>query len=60
MLLKDRTMSNKTPYEIRLDLVHEARQILQARAKNADEMPSTDDIIAEAERLNQFVSKRPH
>lgn len=53
-------MSSKTPYEIRLDLVHEARQILQARAKNSDEMPSTDEVIAEAERLNEFVSKRPH
>jgi hypothetical protein len=53
-------MSSKTPYEIRLDLVHEARQILQARAKNAEDMPSTDDVIAEAERLNQFVSKRPN
>jgi hypothetical protein len=53
-------MSNKTPYEIRLDLIHEAREILQARAKNPEEMPSTQDIIAEAEKLNEFVSKKPN
>jgi hypothetical protein len=53
-------MSNKTPYEIRLDLVREAREILQARAKNPEDMPSTDDVIKEAERLNDFVSKKPH
>ena len=52
-------MSNKTPYEIRLDLVREAREILQARAKNADDMPTTEDVIKEAERLNDFVSKKP-
>ena len=52
-------MTNKTPYEIRLDLVREAKEILQARAKNPEDMPSTDEVIAEAERLNEFVSKRP-
>jgi hypothetical protein len=52
-------MSNKTPYEIRLDLVREAKEILQARAKNPDEMPSTAEVVAEAERLNDFVSKKP-
>lgn len=53
-------MSNKTPYEIRLDLVREAKEILQAKAKNPDEMPTTEEVIAEAEKLNQFVSKRPN
>mgnify|MGYP000905982702 FL=1 len=53
-------MSNKTPYEIRLDLVKEAREILQGKAKNHDDMPSTEDVIAEAEKLNDFVSKKPH
>lgn len=53
-------MSNKTPYEIRLDLVREAREILQARAKNHEDMPSTEEVIREAERLNDFVSKKPH
>ena len=43
-------MSNKTPYEIRLDLVREAKEILQAKA---------EDVLAEAERLNEFVSKKP-
>ena len=51
-------MSNKTPYEIRLDLVHEAREILQARAKNPEDMPTTEEVLQEAERLNTFVSKR--
>lgn len=51
----------KTPYEIRTDLIREARQILQARAKDASEMPTTDQVIAEAEKLNGFVSsKRDH
>lgn len=50
---------SKTPYEIRLDLVKEAREILQAKAKNPEEMPSTDEVLKEAERLNEFVSKKP-
>ena len=45
-------MSNKTPYEIRLDLVREAKEILQAKAKNPEEMPTTEEVLAEAERLN--------
>jgi len=53
-------MSNKTPYEIRLDLVKEAREILQAKSKNPEDMPSTEEVIAEAEKLNEFVSKRPN
>jgi hypothetical protein len=53
-------MSNKTPYEIRLDLVREAKEILQARARNADEMPNAEAVIAEAEKLNDFVSKKPN
>lgn len=53
-------MSSKTPYEIRLELVREAKEILQARAKSPAEMPSTEDVLEEAEKLNQFVSKRPN
>lgn len=53
-------MSNKTPYEIRLDLVKEAREILQARAKSPEFMPSTEEVIKEAEKLNEFVSKKPN
>ena len=52
-------MSNKTPYEIRLDLVREAKDILQARAKTPEDMPTTQDVLEEAERLNEFVSKKP-
>jgi len=52
-------MSNKTPYEIRLDLVREAREILQAKAKNPEDMPTTEQVIQEAEKLNEFVSKKP-
>jgi hypothetical protein len=60
-LLKEKNyMSNKTPYEIRLDLVREAREILQARAKNPEDMPTTEDVLKEAERLNEFVSKKPN
>jgi hypothetical protein len=50
---------SKTPYEIRLDLVKEAREILQRKAKNPEEMPTTEDVLKEAERLNEFVSKKP-
>jgi hypothetical protein len=53
-------MSNKTPYEIRLDLVKEAREILQARAKTPEDMPTTEQVLHEADRLNDFVSKRPN
>ena len=41
-------MSNKTPYEIRLELLQEARLILQAKAKQAENMPTTEEIVAEA------------
>jgi hypothetical protein len=52
---------SKTPYEIRTDLIREARQILQARAKSEAEMPTTEQVIAEAQKLNDFVSsKRDH
>jgi len=50
---------SKTPYEIRLDLIREAKEILQAQASNPKEMPSTEEVIKEAERLNEFVSKKP-
>ena len=52
-------MSNKTPYEIRLELIQEARLILQARASKPEHMPSTEEIISEAEKLNSFISKKP-
>lgn len=52
-------MSNKTPYEIRLELIQEARIILQARAGKPENMPCTEQVIAEAEKLNSFISKKP-
>jgi hypothetical protein len=52
-------MSNKTPYEIRLELIQEARLILQAQAGKPEFMPSAEDVIKEAEKLNQFISKKP-
>lgn len=52
-------MSNKTPYEIRLELIQEARLILQAKAGKPDNMPSTEEVITEAEKLNSFISKKP-
>ena len=50
---------SKTPYEIRLELLQEARAILQARAAKPDHMPSAEDVIAEAEKLNTFISSKP-
>ena len=52
-------MSNKTPYEIRLELIQEARLILQAQANKPDLMPSTEDVIIEAEKIYQFISRKP-
>jgi hypothetical protein len=52
-------MSNKTPYEIRLELLQEARLILQAKAGKPEFMPSAEDVIKEAEKLNSFVSSKP-
>tara|TARA_B110000858_G_scaffold171769_1_gene202502 strand:- start:375 stop:539 length:165 start_codon:yes stop_codon:yes gene_type:complete len=52
-------LSNKTPYEIRLELLQEARLILQAKAKVPEAMPSTEEIVAEAEKLNEFISSKP-
>jgi hypothetical protein len=39
--------------------VREAKEILQAKAKTHDDMPTTEDVILEAEKLNEFVSKKP-
>ena len=74
---------SKTPYEIRLELLKMANEILvtpvfQKRQALTDEyhskitdtnratlafptlpdFPGTEDVIKEAERLNQFVSKQ--
>lgn len=62
--------AGKTPYEIRAELLHLAFEILseQHTAKAAathrgdrdlviPTSPTTDEIIAEADKLNAFVSK---
>lgn len=57
--------AGKTPYEIRLDLLQLAQQILQAQhlakgvvnGNNVSTAPTTEEIVAEADKLNQFVSK---
>jgi hypothetical protein len=59
IIIKDLKNMSKTPYEIRLDLVKEAKEILQAKAKNPEDMPTTEEVLKEAERLNEFVSKKP-
>lgn len=59
IIIKDLKDMSKTPYEIRLDLVKEAKEILQAKAKNPEDMPTTEEVLKEAERLNEFVSKKP-
>ena len=54
----------KTPYEIRLDLLILAFDVLQAQHKakgvlngdNVTTSPTTEEVIAEAEKMNQFIS----
>lgn len=50
---------SKTPYEIRLELLQEARIILQAKATKPEYMPTTEEIVREAEKLNEFISSKP-
>jgi len=55
----------KTPYEIRLELLQLAQVILNEKHKaagvangdNQDTAPTTEEIIAEAEKMNAFISK---
>lgn len=55
--------TSKTPYEIRLELLQLAQTILEnqhaARAVTTagKTSPTTEEIIAEADKLNAFVSK---
>lgn len=66
--------NNKTPYEIRSDLLHLAHSIVRGRkeaeaAANASEdsngkmtilvkeAPTSEEVIAEANKLNSFVSQ---
>ena len=60
--------SSKTPYEIRLELLQLAQNILNQKhltgvpgANKFSNAPTSEEIIAEAEKLNGFVSKdNPH
>jgi hypothetical protein len=47
-----------TAYEIRLDLLKLAFDILKAQETKPDAMPSADDVILHAEKLNEFVSQK--
>lgn len=47
-----------TPYEIRLELLKLANQILAAQAKDNIQMPTSEAVIAEADKLNEFVSNK--
>ena len=56
--------TSKTPYEIRLEILQLAQMILEnqhiAKAggfPSGKTSPTTEDIMAEAEKLNGFVSK---
>lgn len=57
--------SPKTPYEIRLELLQLAFDVLTAKhqaigvenGNNVTTSPTTEDVIAEADKMNAFVSK---
>jgi hypothetical protein len=55
--------TNKTPYEIRLELLQLSQTILQNKhlaesgGNRLMSAPTSEEIIAEAEKLNAFVSK---
>lgn len=74
-------MSSKTPYEIRLELLKLAKDIIfepiynkrdaliqefhashdsdqNATFPTLPELPSTDQVIEEAEKLNEFISRQ--
>lgn len=47
----------RTPYEVRLELLQLAFDILKHNAELAKADIVTTDVIAEAEKMNTFVSK---
>jgi hypothetical protein len=47
-----------TAYEIRLDLLKLAFDILKAQETKPDAMPSADEVILHAEKLNDFISNK--
>jgi len=56
--------AGKSPYEIRLELLQLAQQILHQKhaaigvknGSNVTTAPTTEEIIAEADKLNSFIS----
>lgn len=58
-------LTSKTPYEIRLELLQLAFEVLANKHRviiNQDNSskvpaPTTEEVIAEAEKLNAFISK---
>lgn len=57
--------SPRTPYEIRLELLQLAFDVLSAKhaaigvesGNNITTSPTTEEVIVEAEKMNAFVSK---
>ena len=47
-----------TPYEIRLELLKLAFEILKARQLKPELMPATEEVGVEAEKLNSFISTK--
>ena len=47
-----------TPFEIRLELLKLAFEILKAQETKPECMPSADSVILHAEKLNHFVSQK--
>jgi hypothetical protein len=47
-----------TAYEIRLDLLKLAFDILKAQQIKPEDMPGADEVILHAEKLNEFVSQK--
>lgn len=45
-----------TPYELRFSIFQEARCILEARASKTGKSPIIEEIIQEAEKINNFIS----
>lgn len=47
-----------SPFEIRAELLKLAFEILKAQSAKPEQMPTTDQILVEAEKLNEFVSRK--
>jgi hypothetical protein len=61
--------TNKTPYEIRLELLQLAFEVLMAKhqasavADNGSKVttsPTTEEVMIEADKMNLFISKSNH